>query len=146
MKGDTVNDEIQSETVLEMAAERDPAKLAAMQIIKGGRPDMTCGEAADLIERIVRKAITMSGEGRVAADAENPRRLVDELRAAWLAEEPQNRDGRFPPTQRAYLAAKEHGLTTRLVSDMADSELLALRGIGPATLAVLRRFAPRISQ
>ena len=136
---------VHSETVLEMAAERDPAKWAAMQIIKGGRPDMTCGEAADLIERIVRQAIAMNTTAQIETSGPCGASLISGIRGAALAAGPASPDGGCTATQRAYHVARRHGLTTALVADMADSELLSLRGIGPATLAVLRRFAPRIA-
>lgn len=47
-----------SENIVEIYAEsKHPAKWAAMQIVKAGRPTMTCGEAMDMIERVVNEAI-----------------------------------------------------------------------------------------
>lgn len=47
-----------STNIVEMYAEsKHPAKWAAMQIVKEGRPSMTCGEAMDMIERVVGEAI-----------------------------------------------------------------------------------------
>lgn len=47
-----------NDNLLEAGAElRDPAKWAAMQIVKGGRRDMSGAEAFDLIESTVRRAI-----------------------------------------------------------------------------------------
>ena len=52
---------IESTNLVEIMAEKtDPAKWAALQIIKDGRPDMTCGEAMDMIEAIVNRAIELS--------------------------------------------------------------------------------------
>ncbi len=56
---------IQSENLLEIAAEiMDPAHWAAMQILKGGRPDMTQGEAMKMIEQIVRQSWEMEERRR----------------------------------------------------------------------------------
>lgn len=47
-----------SENLVEIAAEiRDPATWAAMQIVKGGRPDMTGEEAFAMIEDVFRHAL-----------------------------------------------------------------------------------------
>ncbi len=49
---------VSSDNMLEIGAEiRNPAKWAAMQIVKAGRPDMICGEAMDMIEEVVNRAI-----------------------------------------------------------------------------------------
>ena len=53
-----MTDSAQSENLLEIGAEvLHPAKWAAMQLVKGGRPDMTAGEAFDMIEATVTRAI-----------------------------------------------------------------------------------------
>lgn len=52
-----------SSNLLEIAAEqRDPAKWAAMMIIKGSNPQMTSGEAMNLIEGTLRHALELMME------------------------------------------------------------------------------------
>jgi hypothetical protein len=54
-----------SSNMLEIAAESiDPAKWAAMMIVKGGNPQMSCGEAMDLIEGTIRHAMNMETQRR----------------------------------------------------------------------------------
>jgi hypothetical protein len=50
----------ESENLLEMALESQPARWAAQQLVKAGRPDMTAGEAVDRIEAIFEKALVLA--------------------------------------------------------------------------------------
>lgn len=63
-----------SSNLLEIAAEqRDPAKWAAMMITKGGNPQMTTGEAMELIEGTLRYALELM--------LDEQKRQCDETRA-----------------------------------------------------------------
>lgn len=65
---------IESTNLVEIMAEKnDPAKWAALQIIKGGRPDMTCGEAMDMIEVIVNRAIELAMKNNTGTEPKQPR-------------------------------------------------------------------------
>ncbi len=56
-----------STNLIEMATElRDPAKWAAIQIVKGGRHDMTTEQAFGMIEDICRQAIRSACKGMLA--------------------------------------------------------------------------------
>ena len=65
---------IESTNLVEIMAEKtDPAKWAALQIIKDGRPDMTCGEAMDMIEAIVNRAIELAMNRNTGTEPKQPR-------------------------------------------------------------------------